>query len=684
MPCARSGQRSDGRAGDKVPKQTEGCFRCGKPGHFAAECRSSAIKGKPTRDASFYKKKAEYYTQRSLMAEQQNLETDESSDEGDNNALFCGMTEVHSSDDKSELDKKLSFFERETRLLTQEKDKLYLERKSLVSEHIVEKKGLKEKKFKLDQTLKDKVKELKNSESDRLNAISLKYFFQKEREVLHQDFFNRDLLIKRYEDAQKVHEKVNTQIGRRGIGFDDIDPYTGNKRNKSLANIFCPGQFLKPSLPNLLSTFKRRITSEGPHLRKPLQMLNVWYENNDLPSALPSKRKSIPKKYLSQKQIGVFKFGHPETQTQMDFMCMMVPKKELSSDAPEFVPASVEEKLFKRFLESDLRRTYENHFLNQPYLTSEIEEIFEQDLLNCLSVLMVIPCISKYLNVPKDTTNEQSDVFPESHALIHKDFLDTDPESESESSVEVETSSMELEMVTCGLEEYRLPSGILNKIVAPKRRTTGIPIWPDFLDMCLQAKTSIEVENLKNEKIKITQTSKAPKPVNLTKPFQEKLTWQQKAKWPKIDKSNASVAVNARKEGRQGRVHLQSHPRGVFDKRQPRLDNVFCKKKPKSKMGCCKSCSVPSFDNFNEIFKKFTSEVPHCKCFDLVHALNQHFSRPSCFISHPKPENAKFKGENEQNGTSIKEDKSKIKGVKASLKTPNKPGPIWKWVPKYF
>ncbi|KAI3667081.1 hypothetical protein L6452_42125 [Arctium lappa] len=211
------------------------------------------------------------------------------------------MAEVHSSDDKSEvstsssynsnseikllevqngllayksmcseIEKKLAFFERETKLLTQEKDKLYLERKSLVSEHIVEKKGLKEKISKLDKALKDKVKELKKSESDRLNAISLKNFLQKEREVLHQDLFDRDILIKRYQDAQKVHEKVNTQIGRRGIGFDDIDPYTGNKRNKSLANIFCPGQFLKPSLPNLLSTFKRRKTSEGTHLRKPL------------------------------------------------------------------------------------------------------------------------------------------------------------------------------------------------------------------------------------------------------------------------------------------------------------------------------------------------------------------------------------------------------------------------------
>ncbi|KAI3770174.1 hypothetical protein L6452_01297 [Arctium lappa] len=488
----RNGQRSDDRAGQ-----------------FAAECRSSANKGKPTRDAAFYKKKAEYYTQRSLMVEQENLVTDESSDEEDT-ALFCGMAEVHSSNNESEvstsnscnsdfenklleiqndllaykntcsdLEKKLSFFERETRLLIEEKDKLYLENKFLISEHISTKKGFKEKITNLDKALKDK-------------------------------------------DAQKVHEKVKAKIGRRGLGFEDIDPYTGNKRNKSLSNIFCPGKFLKPSLPNLLSTFMRRRTSEGPHLRKPLQMANVC---------------------------------HPD-------------------------------------------------------LTSELREIFEQDLQNCLNVPMVIPCISKILNTSEDT-NGQSKALIESQALIHKDFLDSDSESESESSVDNGTSSVELEIFPCGPDKSKLTSGILNRTVLPKRKTT----------------------------------------------------------------------VKAKKED-QGRVQQQSHSRGVFEKTQPRLDKAFCKKKPKSKMCCSKICSVPSFHKFKENFKKFASNVPYCKCFDLMHALNQHFSRPSCLISHPKPKNAKFKGEKRQFGTSANKDKSKTKGAKASSQAPNKNGPIYKWVPK--
>ncbi|KAI3692957.1 hypothetical protein L6452_32782 [Arctium lappa] len=232
----------------------------------------------------FQEKKAEYYTQSSLMVEQDNLVIDESSDEGDTNALFCGMADFNSSEVESELENKLAFYEQETRLLTQEKDKLYDEKKSLVAEHISKKKYLKEKDALLDKALKSKIKELKDK-SDKLNVVSLKNFFQKEREVIHQDLLDRDLLTRKYQDAQKVHEKVNSQVGRRGIGFTDIDPYTGNKRNKSLANIFCPGKFLKPSLPNLTSTFKRRRTSDGPYERNPRVTTSVWYENSDLSSS---------------------------------------------------------------------------------------------------------------------------------------------------------------------------------------------------------------------------------------------------------------------------------------------------------------------------------------------------------------------------------------------------------------
>ena len=56
----RSHQRSDGKGGER--SESEGCFKCGKPGHFPSECYSRDSRPKPQKDASYYKKKAEYYT----------------------------------------------------------------------------------------------------------------------------------------------------------------------------------------------------------------------------------------------------------------------------------------------------------------------------------------------------------------------------------------------------------------------------------------------------------------------------------------------------------------------------------------------------------------------------------------------------------------------------------------------
>ena len=52
------------------------------------------------------------------------------------------------------------------------------------------------------------------------------------------------------------------------------------------------------------------------------------------------KRDFIPKKYMAQKQIGLFGFGHPETQSNEAFVCIITSKEKLSPDAPEFTPTT--------------------------------------------------------------------------------------------------------------------------------------------------------------------------------------------------------------------------------------------------------------------------------------------------------------------------------------------------------
>ncbi|KAJ9538240.1 hypothetical protein OSB04_030973 [Centaurea solstitialis] len=69
----------------------EGCFRSRKPGHYAAECWAIGpmapqkltaphrLPQKPKQDATYFKKKAEYYNKKVLLAQSSELVTDESS-----------------------------------------------------------------------------------------------------------------------------------------------------------------------------------------------------------------------------------------------------------------------------------------------------------------------------------------------------------------------------------------------------------------------------------------------------------------------------------------------------------------------------------------------------------------------------------------------------------------------------
>ena len=67
-------------------------------------------------------------------------------------------------------------------------------------------------------------------------------------------------------------------------------------------------------------------------------MTNVRFDDY-IESFSPSENRNIiPKKYMTQKQIDIFRFGHPESQSNESFVCIVTPEKKLSPIAPEFKP----------------------------------------------------------------------------------------------------------------------------------------------------------------------------------------------------------------------------------------------------------------------------------------------------------------------------------------------------------
>ncbi|KAJ9546442.1 hypothetical protein OSB04_018985 [Centaurea solstitialis] len=71
----------------------------------------------------------------------------------------------------------------------------------------------------------------------------------------------------------------------------------------------------------------------------PLIFTNVAFDDY-IDSFSPSMKKTlIPRKFMSQSQMGVFRFGQPETQEDCAFVCIVKPlERKLSSEALEFYP----------------------------------------------------------------------------------------------------------------------------------------------------------------------------------------------------------------------------------------------------------------------------------------------------------------------------------------------------------
>ncbi|KAI3702156.1 hypothetical protein L6452_27882 [Arctium lappa] len=258
------------------------CFRCGKLGHFSTKCR-----GKLVKDQDYYKNKYKYNVkERVLVAEMEDWLSDSTSDGEEEPTNLCGMAfsdgnqtdgasgdnsekvnSLYTSDSDPEIDafklinelqdleqkfleekkkreqvtKELIFFKREKNLLESDKKEFFLEKTKLEETHKQKEKSFSEEIREIEKVLKGKEEEVKKSEYERLNSIALTKFFQKEREILHQSLDRKNLRIKSYVNAQGVFNKIKTQMDSQGLGFNELNSFTGLEKT-SLSSTFCMGK----------------------------------------------------------------------------------------------------------------------------------------------------------------------------------------------------------------------------------------------------------------------------------------------------------------------------------------------------------------------------------------------------------------------------------------------------------
>ncbi|KAJ9552812.1 hypothetical protein OSB04_016857 [Centaurea solstitialis] len=358
---------------EESQRNTEGCFRCGKLEHYASECWATGpmtpqnptlLKSspKPKQDSAYFKRKADFYKRSELVTDESSEEDEPQKgliafEDSEEETEFCGMAKGESEgvnkdpevsselkelyseivenidlhqEELNNLKEKLSVCKKEMNTLTEERTRFFTMYEQAEANRI--------------ELYKKKNDEIKNLRNERTNALSVKEFFQTERESLHRDLFDRELKIRKFQDAQNVFKKIRVNMGRRGLGFSECEHASSSNPRKSLQTIFRSAQNIRSHVPDSKSVFKRRKMLNKPESKTPLIFTNVAFEDY-IDSFSPSeKSESVTKNLVSQSQLGIFEFGNSSTQEECDFQfSVQTFEKKLSPGASEFIPRHLTE-----------------------------------------------------------------------------------------------------------------------------------------------------------------------------------------------------------------------------------------------------------------------------------------------------------------------------------------------------
>ncbi|KAI3758472.1 hypothetical protein L6452_06035 [Arctium lappa] len=472
------------------PNQNDGrCFRCGKSGHFSANCR-----GKLVKDQDYYKNKYKYNVkERVLVAEMEDWLSDSTSDGEEEPTNLCGMafSDGNQTDEASEDNS-----ENVNSLYTSDSDP-EIDAFKLINEL---------------QDLKQKFVEEKEKR-------------EQEREILHQSIDRQNLRIKSYVNAQSVFDKIKTQMDSQGLGFNELNSFNGLEKT-SLSSTFCIGKVQSSEDPSL-NNFKRMKTSEGSKARA-LNFKNTKYsEVKDIKeSVLQIKEETSevhftkPQSYDSKK---VFRFD-----------------AFISSESETFEPSTSDTSTSENESQSSLNPNAPLHSPNsdeniRTTFKDDVQKIWEENVMEDLKRKESMKRIIKVSRSKEIKKPIEVDISIKSK----RDFLDSDSESDLEIDEQIfykPENVIHKKIETVG-------SGILNVPISVLKTKTRIPISPDFANMCLQAKTSLELEKELQEKAK-NKTNTSGSYTYKTIKFSP----EQKGKWTKINHIDPVCVVSSKEK----------------------------------------------------------------------------------------------------------------------------------------
>ncbi|KAJ9557109.1 hypothetical protein OSB04_011723 [Centaurea solstitialis] len=245
---------------------------------------------------------------------------------------------------------------------------------------------------------------------------------------------------------------------------------------------------------------------------------------------------------------------------------------------------------------------------NLPEVSSNVQNLFSQSNRDLLSSD----------SEEESTSDSEVTSCSEEPSLISSDNNPVNQASEHDSTSDSESTSgqvIESEIIAQSSKDGKLVNHPM-KTIALRIKSGGFTVSPDFIDLCLNLRR-IQKEKSLNDEAFISTVFDIQNP---------KFTRDEKEKWPETNKPSVTVIA-----GRSMRRDPQKKPK-VFQNKEPRFVRKSCRKKPKTKKGYKFSTSVPSFENFNEKFKSLSCNIVFCECFNIMHALSNHFHHSSCLV----------------------------------------------------